>query len=57
MVLSAEKIMKLCWSQIFVNITYGRGVGYAIEEEEFDKSISEISATKIREEMKMDGKL
>ena len=40
-----------------VNITYGRGVGYAIEEEEFDKSISEISATKIREEMKKDGKL
>ena len=40
-----------------VNITYGRGVGYAIEEEEFDKSITEISATKIREEMKKDGKL
>lgn len=34
-----------------VNITYGRDVGYKIEQEQFDKSITEISATKIRKEM------
>ena len=33
-----------------VNITYGRDVGYKIEQEHFDSSIEEISATKIREE-------
>ena len=31
-----------------VNITYGRKVGYLIEEESFGKDIEEISATKIR---------
>ena len=40
-----------------VNITYGRGVGYSFEEEIFDKSISEISATKIRQEMRQKGAL
>jgi hypothetical protein len=34
-----------------VNITYGRDVGYKIEQESFDKSITNISATKIRESM------
>ena len=34
-----------------VNITYGRDVGYKIEQESFDKSITNISATKIREQM------
>jgi hypothetical protein len=34
-----------------VNITYGRDVGYKIEQETFDKSITNISATKIRREM------
>lgn len=33
------------------NITYGRDVGYAIEQEIFDESISNISATKIRKKM------
>ena len=33
-----------------VNITYGRDVGYKIEEETFDKEIEDISATKIRQE-------
>ena len=33
------------------NITYGRDVGYAIEQETFDKSITSISATNIRKEM------
>lgn len=31
-----------------VNITYGRDVGYAIEQESFDDAITDISATKIR---------
>jgi hypothetical protein len=34
-----------------VNITYGRDVGYKIEQEVFDESITNISATKIRAEM------
>lgn len=34
-----------------VNITYGRDVGYKIEQEEFDESITNISATNIRKEM------
>ena len=40
-----------------VNITYGRGVGYVFEQEEFSKDISEISATKIRQELRKNGKL
>jgi hypothetical protein len=34
-----------------VNITYGRDVGYKIEQEVFDDAIHSISATKIRKEM------
>jgi len=34
-----------------VNITYGRDVGYKIEQEVFDASIHDISATKIRKSM------
>ena len=34
------------------NITYGRKVGYTIEQESFDESTENISATKIREDMK-----
>lgn len=34
-----------------VNITYGRDVGYKIEQETFDKKITEISATAIRAKM------
>ena len=40
-----------------VNITYGRGVGYAFDEEVFEKSITDISATKIRKKMREEGKL
>ena len=32
-----------------LNITYGRDVGYKIEQESFDKHIEDISATKIRQ--------
>jgi len=34
-----------------VNITYGRDVGYTIEQESFDQSITDISATNIRRSM------
>ena len=40
-----------------VNITYGRGVGYVFEEEVFDNSVTEISATKIRKKMREEGDL
>ena len=40
-----------------VNITYGRGVGYAFEEEVFESSVTEISATKIRQKLREEGKL
>lgn len=40
-----------------LNITYGRDVGYKIEQEVFDDAIHDISATKIREQMRKDGKL
>ena len=39
------------------NICYGRGVGYKIEEVVLDKKTQEISATKIREQMRKEGKL
>ena len=40
-----------------INITYGRGVGYTFEEEVFDTTITDISATKIRKQLREDGKL
>jgi hypothetical protein len=40
-----------------VNITYGRGVGYKFEEEIFEESITDISATKIRKDMRDKGTL
>ena len=40
-----------------VNITYGRGVGYAFEEESFENSVTSISATKIRKKLRDEGKL
>ena len=39
------------------NISYGRGVGYKIEEIELPEKIQKISATKIRKEMRKKGKL
>ena len=35
------------------NITYGRKVGYSIEEELFDESVHSVSSTKIRESMRV----
>ena len=40
-----------------MNITYGRDVGYKIEQEVFDDAIHDISATKIRDQMREEGKL
>jgi len=40
-----------------VNISYGRGVGYSFDEEIFDSSVTEISATKIRKKLREDGLL
>jgi len=34
-----------------VNITYGRDVGYRIEQEHFDKNVTDISATNIRKSL------
>ena len=39
------------------NITYGRGVGYKIEEESFGSDIESISATKIRKDLREKGEL
>ena len=39
------------------NISYGRGVGYKIEEVILPQEIQKISATKIRDKMRKDGKL
>ena len=39
------------------NISYGRGVGYKIEEVVLPEEIQKISATKIRATMRKDGKL
>ena len=40
-----------------INITYGRGVGYKIEQESFDSDIESISATKIRKSLRDEGKI
>ena len=40
-----------------VNISYGRGVGYTFTEHDLGKEIHDISATKIRSEMRKQGKL
>jgi len=39
------------------NISYGRGVGYTIEEVVLPEKIQAISATKIRKEMREKGKI
>tara|TARA_B100000989_G_scaffold64807_1_gene44890 strand:- start:92 stop:481 length:390 start_codon:yes stop_codon:yes gene_type:complete len=40
-----------------INITYGRGVGYSFDEEFFGEDITSISATKIRQKLRDEGKL
>jgi len=60
-----EKILNLKYKNRFkimlvpniTNISYGRGVGYKIEEIELPEKIQKISATKIRAKMRNEGKL
>jgi hypothetical protein len=40
-----------------VDISYGRGVGYTLTEHDLGATIHNISATKIRAEMRKNGKL
>ena len=40
-----------------VDISYGRGVGYTFTEHDLEPELKEISATKIRAEMREQGKL
>ena len=40
-----------------VDISFGRGVGYTFTEHDLGKSVENISATKIRAEMRSEGKL
>ena len=40
-----------------VDISYGRGVGYTFTEHDLGKEIHDISATKIRQEMREKGEL
>ena len=46
----------LCVPNI-VDISYGRGVGYTFTQHDLGKDIHDISATKIRAEMREQGKL
>ena len=39
------------------NISYGRGVGYKIEQESFDSKTESISATNIRKSLRDEGKI
>ena len=39
------------------NISYGRGVGYKIEQESFDSETESISATNIRKILRDEGKI
>ena len=39
------------------NISYGRGVGYRIEEVVLPEKIQQISATKIRDKMRKEGEI
>jgi hypothetical protein len=40
-----------------VDISYGRGVGYTFTEHDLGKEIHNISATKIRKQMRNEGKI
>ena len=47
----------MCIRDSITNICYGRGVGYKIEEIVLDEETQKISATKIRAQMREEGKL
>ena len=40
-----------------IDISYGRGVGYSFTEHDLGEEIHKISATKIRKDMRLKGKL
>ena len=40
-----------------IDVSYGRGVGYSFTEHDLGKQIHEISATKIRKDLRIKGKL
>ena len=52
-----ENRVKVTLDPNITNICYGRGVGYKIEEIILDEKTQQISATKIREKMRKEGKL
>ena len=52
-----ENRIKITLVPNITNICYGRGVGYKIEEIVLDEKTQQISATKIREQMRKEGKL
>tara|TARA_B100001057_G_scaffold456041_1_gene503075 strand:- start:95 stop:481 length:387 start_codon:yes stop_codon:yes gene_type:complete len=52
-----ENRIKVTLVPNITNICYGRGVGYKIEEIVLDEETQKISATKIREKMRKEGKL
>jgi hypothetical protein len=53
---NGREYLILCVPNI-VDISYGRGVGYTFTEHDLGKEIHNISATKIRAQMREEGKL
>lgn len=47
----------VCKVPNIVDISYGRGVGYSITEHDLGEDIHKISATKIRKQLRDEGKL
>ena len=47
----------ICSVPNIIDISYGRDVGYTITQHELGKEIHDISATKIRAEMREEGKV
>ena len=56
---SSNRLDRISGDQLRRNLfnDMGFGVGYAFDEEVFDKSVTDISATKIRKEMREKGDL
>jgi len=52
-----ENRIKVTLVPNITNICYGRGVGYKIEEIVLDEKTQQISATKIRAQLRKEGKL
>ena len=52
-----ENRFKIMLVPNITTISYGRGVGYKIEEVILPEKIQKISATKIRDKLRKDGKL